>query len=99
MDSDQHQPRTTETAHGPASAATGGVAAAPRLGWDRLLTRGESTIASVGIAVAAILLAVMASSAWWTVRTQRAALEADRAEQVGAVGDLLAQSAESLLSA
>ena len=63
-----------------------------------LLLRGESVVASAGIALAAILLAVMAASAWWTVHTQRSALESAQAAQVRAVGELLARSVEALLT-
>ena len=67
----------------------------PRHYW---LLRGESIIASVGISVAAILMAAMAASGWWTLRTQREAFVADRVEQVRALGQVLSRSAESMLA-
>jgi len=64
---------------------------------SRLLVHGESVIASVGIALAAILLSVMAALAWWTMRSERQTLEQARIDQVQAVGHLLSQSAEAML--
>lgn len=66
-----------------------------RRGW---MKRGESVIASTGLGLAMILLAVMAASAWWTLRSQRQTVAAARNEQLHAVGSLLSQSAESLLA-
>jgi PAS domain S-box-containing protein len=63
----------------------------------RLLLHGESVIASVGIALAAILLSVMATLAWWTMRTERTVLENARVEQIHAIGFLLSHSAETIL--
>ena len=65
----------------------------------RFLLPGESAVAFIGISLAAILLATTLGSAWWTMHTQRAALENARIEQVKAVGELLAGSAESMLAA
>lgn len=64
----------------------------------RMLLRGEATIASMGIALAAILLGAMGSAGGWMLHSQQAAAEAARVEQVEAVGGLLAQSAEALLA-
>ena len=50
----------------------------PRLG-RRFLVRGESLIASTGLVLAAILLASMAATGYWTLRTQRDALDSDGA--------------------
>src|SRR5688500_12459520 len=100
MQSEQQQPGSADAALLEKAGSARDVS--PRFAWRNrlpLLLQGESAVASVGLGVAAILLAVMASSAWWTVRTQRASLEAARAEEVSAAGDLLAQSAEALLSA
>lgn len=66
---------------------------------SRLFLRGESAVASIGIAAAAILLGAMAVLAWWNGATQRQALIDSRREQVRAIGGLLSQSAESLLAA
>jgi signal transduction histidine kinase len=75
----------------------------PDMGRARLgsawLTRGESVVASIGIALAAILLAVTVGSAGWTLYTHRNAMEAARRQQIGAVGMTLAQAAEGLLAA
>jgi PAS domain S-box-containing protein len=67
-----------------------------RRGW---LTRGESIVASTGLAIAVILFAAMAASTWWTARTQRESMQSAREEQLSALGSLLSQSAETLLAA
>ena len=64
----------------------------------RFLLRGETAVASVGIALAAILLGSMAAAGWWTLRTQQAAEASARAEQVKAAAAMLAQCAEPLLA-
>ena len=64
---------------------------------SRLFVHGESVIASVGIALAAILLALMAALAWWTVRSERHAAENARVDQVNTIGHLLSQSAGVML--
>jgi PAS domain S-box-containing protein len=66
---------------------------------SRLLLRGESTIASVGVALAAILLGAMGASAWWLRQNQVESSQGARAQQVRTVGDLLSQNVESLLTA
>jgi PAS domain S-box-containing protein len=66
---------------------------------SRLLLRGESAIASVGAALAAILLGAMGASAWWLQHTQSATSQGARAEQLHTVGDLTSQNVEALLSA
>jgi PAS domain S-box-containing protein len=68
---------------------------APR---SRLLPRGESVVASAGLALAALLLCVMSASAWWVHHTQQTVLDASRATQTRAAGDLLAETAEVLLA-
>jgi PAS domain S-box-containing protein len=65
-------------------------------GW---LARGESVVAFVGIALAAILLAVTAGSAWWTLKTHERGVETARRERVRAVAAILAPSVERLLAA
>ena len=65
---------------------------------SRFLVHGESIIASVGIALAAILLGLMACLAWWTVRTERHVSENARIEQLKDVGYLLSQSTEVMLA-
>src|SRR4051794_25843216 len=63
----------------------------------RLLERGESVIASVGLSLVALLLCVMTVTVWWTLHMQQSALDQTRAEQVTAVGEFLARSSELLL--
>src|SRR4051812_11356798 len=65
--------------------------------WRRFI-RGESVVASIGIAAAAILLGAMAVLAWWNAKDQREMQLAARRDQVRAVGTLLAQSAEVMLA-
>jgi signal transduction histidine kinase len=62
------------------------------------LVRGESAVASVGIASAAILLAALVACGWWTLQQVRLAQVEARAQQAKVVGSLLAQSAEPLLN-
>ncbi len=62
-----------------------------------LLMRGESAVASMGIVLAAILLAAMAGSGWWTLQTQRQTQGQARQEQAQAIGGVMAQSAEVML--
>jgi PAS domain S-box-containing protein len=69
-----------------------------RLLRQRLLLRGESTVASAGLVLAAILLTAMAASAWWTFRTQQAAIEEARRQQAQAIATILSQSAEVMLA-
>jgi PAS domain S-box-containing protein len=64
-----------------------------------LLPRGESMVASAGLSLAAILLASLGGAAWWSHREAHLAADAGRAEQVRAVGEVLAQSAEAMLAA
>ncbi len=69
----------------------------PRLG-RRFLVRGESLIASTGLVLAAILLASMAATGYWTLRTQRDALDSARAQEIQSLGDVLCDTAGLLLS-
>jgi signal transduction histidine kinase len=62
------------------------------------LLRGESVVAPLGIAVAAILLLVMGAAGWATVRAERDTLRESRRHEVGAAGTLLGQAAESMLA-
>src|SRR5207248_1605826 len=66
-------------------------------GRGMLLLRGESAVAFIGIAVAAILLGAMAASGWWTLRTQRQMAQSARLAELRAVGTALAQSGEIML--
>src|SRR5438045_1050239 len=63
-----------------------------------LLVRGESAVASVGIAGAAILLAALAACGWWTLQSVRQAQVQARTEQVRVVGTLLSKTAETMLA-
>lgn len=65
----------------------------------RRLAGGESLIASAGLASAAILLAAMGGSAWWSLHTQRETRREARDAQVRTVGELLARNAETLIAA
>ena len=67
-----------------------------RRGW---LVRGESIVASTGLALAVILLGAMATFAWWTLRAQSDVVAKAQHDQTRTVGALLAQSAETLLAA
>ncbi|MBC8105011.1 MAG: hypothetical protein H7Z14_00345 [Anaerolineae bacterium] len=66
---------------------------------SRLFLRGESAVASIGIAAAAILLGAMAILAWWNAQAQQQALIDSRKEQIRGIGALMSLSAESLLAA
>jgi PAS domain S-box-containing protein len=63
----------------------------------RFLLRGESSVASIGITAAALLLCSMATLAWWTTRIQNQYAENTREEQVRSAGVLVAQSIEVML--
>lgn len=63
----------------------------------RVLLRGESIVASVGIALAAMLMLAMACSAWWIHSSQRSAWQAMRVDQVQKSAALLAQSMEVMM--
>jgi PAS domain S-box-containing protein len=83
------------SAAAPAAPATGGGGVRARA---RFLLRGESAVASIGIAAAAILLAAMASLSWWTMRTHRDQAGAWQSERINSVGTLLANSGEMMLA-
>ena len=87
---------STTPATAVSATATASTLAGPR---SRLLLRGESVVASIGVALAAILLGAMVASAWWIARTQSATTEGARSEQLRTVGDLTSQNVEALLSA
>src|SRR5690348_14246558 len=87
---------TTAVARAGGGPARGPVSAQPR--W-RLLGRGESAVALMGLTLAMILVAALASAAWWSVSTQRDSLRQARREQVRSVSAVLARSAEPILAA
>lgn len=62
------------------------------------LARGDGMVASLGLAVAAVVVGVLAASAWWTLRTHRASLTRAREEEITVVARLLAQTSERMLS-
>src|ERR1051326_1593816 len=64
------------------------------MGRHQLLVRGESMIAMVGIAGAAILLCAMGAAAWWTVRTHQDAMREARREQVKMLAEVLTHRSE-----
>src|SRR5689334_7948652 len=64
----------------------------------RLLLRGESLISSVGLTIAAILLAMVGLAGWWSMRGQQDAWESVRQEQVRVLASILSQTAESMLA-
>jgi PAS domain S-box-containing protein len=64
----------------------------------RFLLRGESAVASIGIALSAILLAAIAGASYWMLTEQRAAWRQSRTDQVRIVGELLADASESMLA-
>jgi signal transduction histidine kinase len=65
----------------------------------RFLVRGESAVASIGIAGAAILLTTLAACGWWTISSVEDSQLQGRTEELRAVGALMSQSAESMLAA
>ena len=68
----------------------------PRRG--RVLLRGESAVAFIGLAMAAILIGAMSGSAWWVLRSQRQMMEQSRRQEIAGVGQLLAASSETMLA-
>lgn len=64
-----------------------------------LLMRGESAIASFGIALAIILVFATLAFSLWLMHTQTQSLEQARQRQVQTVGDLLAPAVEQMLAA
>ena len=66
---------------------------------QRLLMRGERLVAFVGIMVAGVFLSAMAGSLWWALQAQRRVSQAANAEKVRVIGESLARTAETLLTA
>jgi PAS domain S-box-containing protein len=62
------------------------------------MARGERSIATIGIAAAAILLAALGGSGWWMLSCANNAGIDSRANEVQATGVLLARSAQVMLS-
>ncbi|MHC5022376.1 MAG: sensor histidine kinase [Planctomycetota bacterium] len=68
--------------------------------WIRrtLMQRGESVVASSGLALAAVLLAGLGASGWWTLSIQKDARHKARQDEVNALAGLLQESAEAMLA-
>lgn len=64
----------------------------------RFLLRGESVIASSGLVLAAILLACMGATAYWTLRVQRMTLKEARSSELESLGALMSETAQLMLS-
>ncbi len=62
-----------------------------------MLLRGESVIASTGLVLAALLLAFMGATGYWTLRVQREALESARLDEVRSLGALLCETVAAML--
>jgi signal transduction histidine kinase len=73
--------------------------AANQGGPARWLVRGESIVASTGLALAAIVLLAMASAGAWTVYAERRAAQDRAAQDLQSWGLLLARSLEQQLGA
>ncbi len=69
-----------------------------RLPWHAVLLPGESSVAGVGLALAAILLAAMGSAAWWVMRMEQSYLQQTRSEQLRTVAAMTVESAGVMLS-
>jgi signal transduction histidine kinase len=61
------------------------------------LARGESVVASLGVAVGIVIVGVLAASSWWTLHTYRQSLERGRLQQVQTVAEYLALQSTELL--
>lgn len=77
-----------------------------RAGWKQIrewmrrhfFARGERSIATIGIAAAAILLAAVGASGWWMMSCATSAGVQSRASELQTSGALLARSAEVMLA-
>src|SRR5450432_473750 len=63
----------------------------------RILVRGESIIAFMGIAISVILIVMAGLMGWWSIRGQQDASFFMRREQVRVLANVLSHSAESML--
>lgn len=85
------------------AAASGGRgdgagASGPRRRRSRLLMRGESMVASVGLALLVIVIGVVGACGWWLLHTQRASVESARQQHVETVSEILGGAVEGLLA-
>lgn len=71
---------------------------APKTPSARLIHRGESVVASIGISLAAIVMLAMGAAAWWTLAAQKGAMQEARTAQIQRAGELIAQSATTMLA-
>ena len=85
----------TTTAGAQVAAAGDAARVTPRA---RLLLRGESAVASIGIGAAVILVAALIALGWWTDRAQRAQNARWSTEHVRSVGVTLGGGVEVLLA-
>jgi PAS domain S-box-containing protein len=81
-----------------ASVTTPAAAARPAGRLRRMLMHGETIIASSGIALAALLLASMSATAYWTTREQAVSAEQAENDRVRSLAISLAPGTETLLS-
>lgn len=72
------------------------VPSAPRTG--RLMLRGESLVASIGISLATIVMLAMAAAAWWTFSAEKSSVSQLRESQIQRSAEILAQSASTMLA-
>ena len=64
----------------------------------KLLSRGESGVAGMGIAMAMILIVCFGANAWLTDRANQNTIEAQQQTQLNATGPLLADAAQRLIA-
>jgi PAS domain S-box-containing protein len=64
----------------------------------RLIQRGESLVASIGISLAAIVMLAMGAAAWWTLSAEKTAVHQARVAQVQRAAELIGQSASTMLA-
>lgn len=64
----------------------------------RLLLRGESAVAAIGLTLAGLLLLGLLGAAWWTQRAHAASIREVRTRQIDAAATLLLQSLEAMLA-
>ena len=89
---------TEPTAPPAAAEASPVVVEAPLPRRERMLVRGESAIARSGVVLAILLVAALASTAWWSIEVQKDAIAASQRQEMQAATELLRQSAEGLLA-
>jgi signal transduction histidine kinase len=94
---------TGGTAGGAASEPNAADALPPRsravhwFGWAFPI-RGERAVARAGLMVAILLVTCLVAGSWWTLATNREVVAKAREKQLRSTADLLARSAEGLLT-